>query len=153
LVPSTSGGGKTWLLNTYRYVKLLSNARGEPVQSAAWQSRMLGWLAFTIKWPAFMGDVVDDLLSLPFLPKGDTDMLLRRVQEPAGPSAGVDAVPREEFVTRFLPIGAREIRDLWRGAPNFLIESPSPSAESVTQNAARRNGEVAQEPAHAPTQA
>ena len=132
------------MLNTYRYVKILSNARGEAVQSAGWQSRMLGWLAFTIKWPAFMDDLVDELLRMPYLPKGDTDMLLRRVRERTATSASVDAVPREEFVTRFLPIGAHEIRDLWRSAPNFLIESPSRSGESVTP-AARSNGEVTQE--------
>lgn len=127
------------LLNTYRYVKILANVSGEPVGAKSWQEAMLGWLAFTMKWPAFMEQAIEAAEeereraeatragnnghTPPTNSANFLQTLLRK-------DAERDQQPTEQEIKEYLPFDAAQITHHYQLAGNFLIENPRPYADS-----------------------
>jgi DNA-binding winged helix-turn-helix (wHTH) protein len=88
------------LLNTYRYVKVLCHSHSEPVQTDEWQKTMLGWLTFTMTWPAFMAKAIDRVADLE--PQADS-YLLRALEK----IPGHDSRPTREDIKFILTSTAR----------------------------------------------
>jgi hypothetical protein len=110
------------LVNTYRYVKVLAFQRGEPVLADEWQKTMLAWLAFTMKWPAFLNDVIKDALMLDTTVEPREGFMQHAIDtRPHGADK-----PNPADVARYLPLSRRRICELWEVAGNFLIENPDP---------------------------
>ncbi|HEV7905226.1 MAG TPA: P-loop NTPase fold protein [Pyrinomonadaceae bacterium] len=127
------------LLNTYRYVKILSNVSCEPVGAKAWQEAMLGWLAFTMKWPAFMEQAVEAAAEAgeraqPVSasnnghtpPTGSANFLSTLLRK----DAEREQQPTEQEIKKYLPFDATQITHHYQLAGNFLIENPRPYADS-----------------------
>jgi hypothetical protein len=112
------------LLNTYRYVKILAaRLPGSEVHTAAWQTRMLYWLAFTMRWPTFMEASVETALAEVEKPAAERQVgafLLQRLQPPDPRQER----PAAELVEKHLPLDAFEVVSYYELAPNFLIENP-----------------------------
>lgn len=111
------------LLNTYRYVKVLSHSQSEPVQSDEWQKTLLGWLTFTMTWPAFMARAIEKVRDLE--PESDS-FLLSAIDE----IAGADPRPSKADVQAYLNVSGERIKALWELAGNFLIENADPGSVS-----------------------
>jgi chemotaxis protein histidine kinase CheA len=121
------------LLNTYRYVKVLASHHtyGEPVQTSEWQKRVLAWLAFTMRWPAFMARALEEI-ERRGLQTDDTPNYLQLV--PDDLPADVER-PGEKDIKLYLPVTARQLDRLYSLAGNFLIENPLasiPPADETT---------------------
>lgn len=122
------------LLNTYRYIKVLSHGLKEPVQTAEWQKTMLGWLAFTMTWPAFMAKAIE---RVPELEPDNDSFLLRAIDE----IPGRDPKPSKVDVQAYLNVSGKRIKELWELAGNFLIENADPGSVSHTDRRTRTRGE------------
>lgn len=123
------------LLNTYRYVKILAaRLPGIQVQTTRWQQTMLYWLAFTMKWPEFMGHAIE-AAELPEAKNVPGSFLLGRRQK----GESKESQPEAKDIEDYLPLSAIEVVEHYKLAPNFLIENPSadrktPAAELITTN-------------------
>ena len=102
------------LLNTYRYVKILSHWHGEDTDTEAWQLSMIAWLTFTMRWPHFMKEAIDQAGATesaadeekPFLPQVD--------------SATADQPSKADL--ELLPLTRTEMLRYAELANNFLAE-------------------------------
>jgi hypothetical protein len=99
------------VLNTYRYVKLLSERRGRTTRDPGWQRRTLTWLVFTQVWPDFM------LYAVEAASGASQDLA-------ASQAAFHGEKPSEPDVNNFLPLTPAQIAELADEAGNFLFESP-----------------------------
>jgi len=116
------------LLNTYRYVKILAaRLPGTQVQTTSWQQTMLYWLAFTMKWPAFMGKAIEEAEKLQSKNLANT-FLVERLQK----GANNQAQPEVEDIEKHLSLTAEDIVEHYQLAPNFLIENPDLTQRSDT---------------------
>lgn len=107
------------LLNTYRYIKILTaRLPGSRVQTATWQRTMLYWLAFTMKWPAFMSEAVEAAKQLNAKAPDDS-FLINRLK-----SADKRSQPEALNIKEHLPLTATQALEMYELAPNFLIENP-----------------------------
>ncbi|HKP85895.1 MAG TPA: P-loop NTPase fold protein [Blastocatellia bacterium] len=122
------------LLNTYRYVKLLSHAQKEPVRSPDWQKTMIAWLAFTMRWPLFMAEAVEMISSLEAPEDKFLSKAISRVQTKV-------ERPDEETVRRYLPVDDQQVKKLWGLAGNFLIENADPRSERQQKDEAGRSSD------------
>jgi hypothetical protein len=113
------------LLNTYRYVKIMAARRGERIDRADWQEKMINWLGFSMRWPSFMGSLVRQ-------EPPPASVAAYRAFRPKLPSG--QQPPDKAFDLR-LPLGA-EISRFELLADNFIVESPP---EVVTPPPARQN--------------
>jgi hypothetical protein len=108
------------LLNTYRYVKILAaRLPGTQVQTARWQQTMLYWLAFTMKWPAFMGNAIE-AAEQPEA-KNVSGCFLLSLRQTGG---NKQSQPDAENIEKYVPLTADEVVAHYKLAPNFLIENP-----------------------------
>jgi hypothetical protein len=113
------------LLNTYRYVKILAaRLPGSEVHAASWQTRMLYWLAFTMRWPAFMEASVAAALAELRKPEEERQQEGAFLLPLLGKPAPAPERPAAELVEQHLPLDAGEIVAYYELAPNFLIENP-----------------------------
>ncbi|MBN1140040.1 MAG: hypothetical protein JXM73_25955 [Anaerolineae bacterium] len=104
------------LLNTYRYVKILSTRLGERTDRPEWQRQVIGWLGMTMRWPAFMQAVLNQATRAPEgegWPQTSADAWSELSPRP--PDDLLAQMPRPE-----------EIRRLAQLADNFLVENPLP---------------------------
>jgi hypothetical protein len=99
------------VLNTYRYVKLLSERRGRTTRDPAWQRRTLAWLVFTQVWPDFMLHAVEAAA-------GASQDLVTSLAAFRGEK------PSEANVKEFLQLTPTQIAELADDAGNFLFENP-----------------------------
>jgi len=123
------------LLNTYRYIKVLASTRHEPIYQDDWQQQMLAWLAFTMRWPAFMSRAIDvaDALHQDRVsnnvnkkrhpPKTRTEQFLVQVARAVGTKY---ERPPYDDLKNFLPINHTQVSSFAKQASNFLIETPTP---------------------------
>jgi hypothetical protein len=142
------------LLNTYRYVKNLASASGERVGTRKWQEEMLAWLAFTMKWPAFMECAVEaaQLQSEATQLQGEaaqvesaaakgqsaaasgnggapssTDSFLSKL---LNDNTAREQQPTRQEIEKYLPFDAAAVALHYQLAGNFLIENPRPYTDS-----------------------
>lgn len=134
------------LLNTYRYVKILAaRLPGSQVHTAGWQQTMLYWLAFTMRWPAFISEAIEAA-------KQDEDLadefLVGRLR-----SGNNRHQPSEEDILEHLRLTAKEALEHFELAPNFLIENPGTNRNSDAEDRSsnRIGAGTSQEPIAAPT--
>lgn len=124
------------LLNTYRYVKVLSHSQSEPVQSEEWQKTMLGWLTFTMTWPTFMAKAIE---RVPELEPEKDSFLLRAIDK----IPGSDRRPSKTDVQTYLNVSGKHIKALWELAGNFLIENADPGTVSLNDKRTRKRRKTA----------
>ncbi|MCA1815832.1 MAG: KAP family NTPase [Acidobacteria bacterium] len=134
------------LLNTYRYVKILSSVVGQPVEEDRWQERMLSWLAFTMKWPAFMeraievaeARVAEFKRAAPGASVTSTEeaspFLSELTREYGSPD---EERPPQELIERYLAFNAGEVALHYELAGNFLVENPRAHAAAAGSAAGR----------------
>jgi tetratricopeptide (TPR) repeat protein len=124
------------LLNTYRYVKILAARSGTQVHTNEWQQRMLYWLAFTMKWPAFMSARIEAAAIGPAADSAENFLL-------AGLKSGQShAQPDKQFITKYLQLTARQVLEYRELAANFLIENPVLDPEVRMANATRERSDT-----------
>lgn len=130
------------LLNTYRYVKILAaHLPGIQVHAAGWQETMLYWLAFTMRWPAFMEEAVAAAFAEVAKPEAKRlkgKFLLRQLRQ-----GDDDERPTAALVKHRLPLDAAGVVRHYELAPNFLIESPSAAGRATPVETATSAAEAA----------
>ncbi|HYP00178.1 MAG TPA: P-loop NTPase fold protein [Pyrinomonadaceae bacterium] len=122
------------LLNTYRYVKILASVSGEDVGTKEWQVGMLAWLAFTMKWPAFMERAVGaaqaeseaEAASNGGAPPSTNTFLVKLLKD----NAAREQQPTRQEIEKYLPLDAAAIKLHYQLAGNFLIENPRPYTDT-----------------------
>lgn len=111
------------LLNTYRYIKMLANLRGEPIFTAHWQKTMIAWLTFTMKWPVFMAESVRQAATLNAENSVQNGFLIKKASE----IENKIPMPSVGDVREYIDISGLQAMRFWETAGNFLIETPEPN--------------------------
>lgn len=121
------------LLNTYRYVKILASA-SEGVVLTEWQAKMIAWLAFTMRWPAFMERAVEaaqaakeDVANKGYAEFEKDYFLLTLLND----NTAREEQPTRSDIEKYLPFNAKEILHQYVIAGNFLIENPRPYTDAA----------------------
>ena len=135
------------LLNTYRYVKILTTRLGTDTGDPQWQVRTVNWLGFTMRWPRFMEFAIREARS----PSSETtggasstfleDVLERTSTSPSTRQLPQAQRPPAEALRRYLPLSRDEVARYAELSDNFLVENPSVLDQS--EDASRREKEPA----------
>lgn len=131
------------LLNTYRYVKILASASGERVGTKKWQEEMLAWLAFTMKWPAFMERAVEAAQVRNETEQSQSEAAAGNggggapsstanfLSNLLGDNTDREQQPTRQEIEKYLPFDADAVALHYQLAGNFLVENPRPYADSL----------------------
>jgi hypothetical protein len=132
------------LLNTYRYVKILSKRNSKPVHQVKWRTEMIAWLVFSLVWPDFMQRAILEAEALP-PGTGQQPFLLWCYQRFGKNTVKSDTreLKSEDIETYLKDLKPKDILELRDLASNFLIENPELSELRSVQakaSSANRNG-------------
>jgi hypothetical protein len=101
------------LLNTYRYVKIMSQRGGTDTNKPEWQTQMIQWLGATMRWPIFVAEAVR------LAEAGSAD----HVWADLCARIATDLCPPDNLV-ELLPATNGDIVKMAETAGNFLKENP-----------------------------
>jgi len=127
------------LLNTYRYVKILSHWYEEDTEAADWQRLMITWLVFTMRWPHFMQEAILQAEATEDAAENESPFLPLVPSAPARRPSAVDL--------QLLPLTQAQVLRFAELANNFLAEiaptAPLPEHDDSTtpvEDQASENG-------------
>jgi hypothetical protein len=111
------------LLNTYRYVKIICKRIGQPTHEKEWQERMIAWLTFTLVWPDFMLEAIQQAETQ--ISKPTPDFVIQCFRR-FGTMSQIPNAPSliENDIKTHLNLSAKQVVEMAELASNFLIENP-----------------------------